>query len=76
MDSSYATGGEALPVSAFGLSTIDFAIAKVGVAGTGAVTAAAYNPSTALLKCYTASAEVANTTDLSAVTIRILAFGK
>lgn len=73
---SYATGGEAITPAQFGLQTIAFADASVKVAGTGSVTAVHYNVPTGKLLAYTAAAQVANTTDLSGVTIRIVAYGK
>lgn len=74
-DDSYPTGGEALSAASFGMSTLYFAIAKVKVAGTGSVTAVHYDETTNKLLAYTAAAQVANTTDLSAVTARVIAFG-
>jgi hypothetical protein len=75
-DASYPTGGEPLTASDLGLSTVAFASASVKVAGTGAVTAVFYDIANAKLLAYTASAQVANTTDLSAVTVEVVAWGK
>jgi hypothetical protein len=74
-DSSYPTGGEALTPTDLGLNTVVFAEAQVQVAGTGSVTAVFYDITNQKLKAFTAAAEVANTTDLSAVTAQVVAFG-
>lgn len=75
-DSSYPTGGEPLTASDLGLTTVEFAIATVKVAGTGSVTAVFYDIANAKLLAYTAAAQVANTTDISAVTAQVFAVGK
>jgi hypothetical protein len=75
-DSSYPTGGESVTAADLGLTSVTFAITSIKTAGTGSVTEAFYVTSTGLLKAYTAAAEVANATDLSAVTAQIVAFGK
>lgn len=75
-DSSYPTGGEPLTASDLGLTTVTFAIATVKVAGTGSVTAVAYDVTNAKLLAYAAAAQIANTTDLSAVTATVVAFGR
>lgn len=75
-DSSYPTGGEALTAADLGLTTVNFAITSIKTAGAGSVTEAFYVTSTGLLKAYAAAAEIANTTDLSAVVVQIVAFGK
>jgi hypothetical protein len=74
-DASYPTGGEPLTAAQLGLSTVKWAEAEVKVAGVGSVTAVRYNEATAALLAYTAAAEVANLTDLSAVTARVYAYG-
>lgn len=73
---SYATGGEALTASQFGLQNVYFAIATVKVAGAGAVTAAYYDIANAKLKAFIATAEVTAATNLSAVVVQVVAFGK
>lgn len=75
-DNSYPTGG--LPVTAkqLGLGSVDFAHAQVSVAGTGSVTAVFYDIANQKLKAFTAAAEVANATDLSAVSAQIIASGR
>ena len=75
-DSSYPTGGESLTASDLGLTYVDFAIAKVKVNGTGSVVNVTYDIANKKLIAYTAAAEVADTTDISAVTATVTAFGK
>lgn len=74
--SSYPTGGEALTAAQFGLQNVYFAIATVKTAGTGSVTAAYYDIANAKLKAFVAAAEVTNATNISAVTVQVVAFGK
>lgn len=75
-DTAYPTNGESLTANDLGLSKVDFAIPTVAVAGTGSVTGLHYDTANSKLKAFTAAAEVANDTDLSAVTVQIVAFGK
>lgn len=81
-DSSYpntgGTIGEPLTAADLGLSTVLFAIATLKVAGTGSVTAVYYDKDAAggpVLKAYAAAAQIANTTDISAVTAQVFAYG-
>lgn len=74
-DSSYPTGGEPLTAAQLGLRTVTHAHAQVQVAGTGSVTNVFYDVANQKLKAFTAAAEVANTTDLSAVTVQVTAYG-
>lgn len=71
----YATGGLSIPASAFGLSVIDEAQSKVAVSGTGSVTAADYDNTNQKVLLYTATAQVANDTDLTNVVVETTAFG-
>lgn len=75
-DDSYPTGGESVSASDLGLQNVLAAIPVVRTAGTGSVTAVQYDVENGKLLAYTAAAQVANTTDLSAVTVRVIAFGK
>lgn len=75
-DASYPTGGEPLTAADLGLAVVDFGIATVKVAGTGSVTAVAYDVANAKLLAYAAAAQIASTTDLSAVTATVVAFGR
>lgn len=75
-DNSYPTGGEPLTASDLGLTGVDFAIATIKTAGTGSVTAVFYDIPNAKLKAFAAAAEIANTTDLSAVTAQVFAVGR
>ena len=74
-DSSYPTGGEPLTFADLGLSNVTFAIATVKVAGTGSVTSVAYDVANQKLLAYAAAAQIANTTNLAAVTATVVAFG-
>ena len=87
MDSSYATGGEALSASDVGLNDILFITFSVepsaGTTGKGQVFDAKYDYTTQKVMAFGATsgqavvmqAEVATTTDLSAFTVRYVAFG-
>jgi hypothetical protein len=70
LDSSYPTGGEAISASQFGLNSIDFVMPSFS-AGYDAE----YDHANKKLKMFTAGSEVTDTTDLSAVTVRVLAIG-
>lgn len=78
-DSSYpntgGTVGEPLTHAQLGLDKVAFAIATISVAGTGAVTNVHYDEVNQVLRAYTATAQVADTTDLSDVSCQIVAFG-
>lgn len=74
-DSSYPTGGEAITPAQFGLQSIDF----VSLANSG-VYSFEYDYINNKVKAYTtlaaaATAEVANATNLAAVTIRAVVHG-
>lgn len=75
-DSSYPTGGEPLTASDLGLTFVEWAISTVKVAGTGSVISVFYDIANAKLLAYAAAAQIANTTDISAVTATVVAFGK
>lgn len=79
-DSSYPNTngivGEPLTHAQLGLDKVAFAIATVKVAGTGSVTSVHYDEANQVLKAYTAAAQVANGTDLSAVSAQVVAFGR
>jgi hypothetical protein len=75
-DSSYPTGGEPLTASDLGLTTVAWAVSSIKTAGTGSVTDVFYDITNSKLKAYAAAAEIANTTDLSAVSAQVVAFGK
>lgn len=75
MDTSYPTGGSALSAAQLGLTRVLFAISEVSVVGAGGMTEVHYSVSTNKLKAFTGTAEVANTTDLSANTVQVVAFG-
>lgn len=75
-DSSYPTGGESLTAADLKLTQVDFAIATVKVAGTGSVTNVRYDVANQKLLAYAAAAQIANATDLSAVSATVVAFGR
>jgi hypothetical protein len=71
-DNAYPTGGYPLPAAKMGLTTIDFVFPSSSSTGHSVH----YDHANSKLKLFTtAGAEVANNTDLSAVTLRILAIG-
>jgi hypothetical protein len=76
-DSSYATGGEAVTASMFGLrSTISsFPAGLARNASTGAV-GVRYDAANAKLQAFSGATEVASTTDLSAYVARVFVIGK
>tara|TARA_R110000824_G_scaffold15892_1_gene66613 strand:+ start:7290 stop:7613 length:324 start_codon:yes stop_codon:yes gene_type:complete len=77
-DSSYATGGEALTAATLGLESIH--IVLLSMENSGYV--AQYDYTNSKIALYEAGAdgaildEVANTTDVSAVAVRVLVFGR
>ena len=77
-DSSYATGGEALTATTLGLESLHIIMCEAEDSGY----VAQYDYSGEKLAIYEAGAdaaaldEVGNTTDLSALYVRILAFGR
>lgn len=79
-DSSYPTGGTALTGAQLGLPVgqVQFAICSVtGSASNNAAVAASYNTATGKLQCWsgTTLAETASTTNLSGLTVTVVAFG-
>lgn len=75
---SYPTGGDTLTLASLGWAATDvaFAIATVKVAGTNGPVHVFYDVSTEKLLAYSATAQVANATDLSAVTARVHVFAR
>ena len=77
-DSSYATGGEALTATTLGLESIH--IVLLSIENSGYV--AQYDYTNSKIVLYEAGGdgaildEVGNTTDVSAVVVRVLAFGR
>ena len=77
-DSSYATGGETLTATTLGLESIHFI--ALSMENSGYV--AQYDYTNSKIVLYEAGAdgaildEVANTTNVSAVVVRVLAFGR
>lgn len=75
LDTSYPTGGYAITPAQLGFNVVVHGISGVKVAGAGGIVNAHYLPSTGKLVCYTATAEIASATDVSAETVQITAFG-
>lgn len=80
MDSSYPTGGEAVTAAQLGLATVDVAICSTN---TGHI--AQYDKANAKIKLYYADydavadgalIEVPNTTNVAAVVVTVVAYGK
>ena len=77
-DSSYATGGEALTATTLGLEQIHIIVLSMENSGY----VPQYDYTNSKIALYEAGAdaaildEVANTTDVSAVKVRVLAFGR
>lgn len=80
LDSSYPTGGEAITAAQLGLSKVDVAICETN---TGHI--AQYDKANAKIKMYYADydavadgalIQVPNATDLSAVVVTVVAYGK
>lgn len=77
-DSSYPTGGEAVTAAELGLNRVETATAVVqGIAsGSVNVTSADYDETNAKILLYDETpAEVANTSDMSGTTVRVIARG-
>ena len=72
-DSSYATGGESLTNTDLGLTRSLMSL-DAGVATTGH--ACPYDYTNQKLMAFNGTTQIANTTDLSAVTTRVVAIGK
>lgn len=72
-DNSYATGGESLTQTDLGLTRSLMSLAA-GAATTGH--ACPYDYTNAKLMAFNGTTQIANTTDLSTVTTRIVAIGK
>ncbi|QEC49229.1 hypothetical protein FSW04_17680 [Baekduia soli] len=73
--SSYTTGGEPLTLAQLGLESAPaFVISSIKVAGAGAATEVYFDVPSLKLLAYTATAEVANATNLSGVTVQLVAF--
>ena len=75
--SSYATGGESIPASAFGLNRVEVLLIELAVNAAGTVRGLQYDASTGLLRWIVldTGAEVANGTDLSGFSARAEAIG-
>ena len=77
-DSSYATGGEELTATTLGLESLHFVALSMEKSGY----VAQYDYTNSKIALYEAGAdgaildEVGNTTDVSAVVVRVLAFGR
>lgn len=79
-DSSYATGGEAISVSSLGLTRLDFMWVSVGAGYVPQWDGSLTEPKIKLYWVDTTTdgapmAEVASTTDVSSVVVKVFAFG-
>lgn len=76
-DSSYPTGGESVTAAQLGLSKVDYALCNIiAVGGTVDVAEAFYDKANSKIKVFDQTpAEVANTADLSTLSVRIVAWG-
>jgi hypothetical protein len=73
LDNSYPTGGYALSLATLGVDGVpDYVIASATTTGHLLV----YNYSTSKLMAFNGTTQIANTTDLSAVVVRLIAQGK
>lgn len=75
LDSSYPTGGYAITPVQLGLGKVNHGISVVKVAGANGPVHVYYSPSTGKLLAYSATAEISNAVDLSAVTVQVTAHG-
>lgn len=75
LDSSYATGGEALLPSDLGLQRVYHAICEVKARGANGPISARYDIANQKILALSGTGEVANATDLSAATVTVTAFG-
>lgn len=73
LDNSYPTGGYALSLATLGVDGVtDYVIAT----STSTGHTFSYNYSTSKLMAFNGTTQIANTTDLSAVVVRLIAQGK
>lgn len=78
LDSSYATGGEAVTLAQLGLSRLDFLCLTAGIGYLPTWDGSTTAPKVLVYRQTAATgafAEVPNTTDMSATTVRFLAYG-
>jgi len=77
-DSSYATGGEAVTLAQLGLSRLDYLIVTAGIGYLPTWDGSLTSPKVLLYRQTAATGafvEVPSTTDMSATTVRFIAFG-
>lgn len=78
LDSSYATGGEAVTLAQLGLSRLDFLCLTAGIGYLPTWDGSTTAPKVLVYRQTAATgafAEVPSTTDMSATTVRFLAYG-
>jgi hypothetical protein len=78
LDSSYVTGGEAVTLAQLGLSRLDFLCLTAGIGYLPTWDGSTTSPKVLVYRQTAATgafAEVPNTTDMSATTVRFLAYG-
>lgn len=76
LSSSYTTGGEAITAAQFGIGAIFFCVCTVKTPAATSCTEVLYDASTGKIKCNGPTGEVANTTNLSALVVEVVAFGR
>lgn len=74
-DSSYPTGGEPTTFGDLGLSNVVFAICQIKVPGGTATAACDYDVTNQKIVAYNTTAQVGSGVDLSALVVKVLAFG-
>lgn len=77
-DSSYATGGEAIAASDLGLNRLDYLVVDAGAGYLAKWDGSTSSPKILLYRQTAATSalvEVPSTTDMSAISVKVLAFG-
>lgn len=75
LDTSYPTGGSPLTYAQLGMAKVLWAHVAITNETAATVENVYYDPVAQTLKCFVAGAEVTNTTDIHAITVRIVAYG-
>lgn len=73
---SYTTGGEAITAAQVGLTAIYYAFAVVSAATAAAVANIRWDPANGKFMAFTTTAQVSNTTDLSAISFDAVFLGR
>lgn len=75
LDTSYPTGGSAVTWANLGLNRVLWAHVAITNETAATVENCYYDPVNQVLKCFVAGAEVTNGTNLSAIVVRVVAYG-